>query len=203
MDKKSENVVWQQQSVTRQQRESLNKHRGAILWFTGLSGAGKSTISAAVEAALHERGILTMVLDGDNIRHGLCSDLGFNEIDRQENIRRIGETAKLFMESGVVILTAFISPFRSDRQIARNLVAEEDFSEIYIKCPLEVCEKRDTKGLYAKARKGEINNFTGISSPYEEPENAQLTLNTDALDIQACVDQVIHYCIENNIIKTP
>ncbi len=203
MDKKSENVVWQQQSVTRQQRESLNKHRGAILWFTGLSGAGKSTISVAVEAALHERGILTMVLDGDNIRHGLCSDLGFNEIDRQENIRRIGETAKLFMESGVVILTAFISPFRSDRQIARSLVAEEDFSEVYIKCPLEVCEKRDTKGLYAKARKGEINNFTGISSPYEEPENAQLTLNTDALDIQACVDQVIHYCIENNIIKTP
>ncbi len=203
MDKKSENVVWQQQSVTRQQRESLNKHRGAILWFTGLSGAGKSTISVAVEAALHERGILTMVLDGDNIRHGLCSDLGFNEIDRQENIRRIGETAKLFMESGVVILTAFISPFRSDRQIARSLVAEEDFSEVYIKCPLEVCEKRDTKGLYAKARKGEINNFTGISSPYEEPENAQLTLNTDALDIQACVDQVIHYCIENNIIKNP
>ncbi len=203
MDKKSENVVWQQQSVTRQQRESLNKHRGAILWFTGLSGAGKSTISVAVEAALHERGILTMVLDGDNIRHGLCSDLGFNEIDRQENIRRIGETAKLFMESGVVILTAFISPFRSDRQIARSLVAEKDFSEIYIKCPLEVCEKRDTKGLYAKARKGEINNFTGISSPYEEPENAQLTLNTDALDIQACVDQVIHYCIENNIIKNP
>ena len=203
MKNKSENVVWQPQSVTRQQRESLNKHRGAILWFTGLSGAGKSTVSVAVEAALHERGILTMVLDGDNIRHGLCSDLGFNEIDRQENIRRIGETAKLFMESGVVILTAFISPFRSDRQIARSLVADEDFSEVYIKCPLEVCEERDTKGLYAKARKGEINNFTGISSPYEEPENAQLTLNTDLLDVQECVDQVIQYCISNNIIKKP
>ena len=203
MSKKSENVVWQQQSVTRQQREGLNKHRGAILWFTGLSGAGKSTVSVAVEAALHDRGILTMVLDGDNIRHGLCSDLGFSEADRQENIRRIGETAKLFMESGVVILTAFISPFRSDRQIARSLVADEDFSEVYIECPLEVCEQRDTKGLYAKARKGEINNFTGISSPYEEPENAQLILNTDNLNVQECVDQVIQYCLTNGIIEKP
>ncbi len=201
MSQKSENVVWQPQSVTRQQRETLNKHRGAILWFTGLSGAGKSTVSVAVEAALHERGILTMVLDGDNIRHGLCSDLGFSETDRQENIRRIGETAKLFMESGVVILTAFISPFRSDRQIARSLVPEEDFSEVYIECPLEVCEQRDTKGLYAKARKGEISSFTGISSPYEEPENAQLTLNTDQLNINECVEQVIDYCTKNGIIN--
>ncbi len=202
MDKKSKNVVWQQQAVSRQQRESLNKHRGAILWFTGLSGAGKSTISSSVEAALHERGILTMVLDGDNIRHGLCSDLGFSEADRQENIRRIGETAKLFMESGVVILTAFISPFQSDRQIARGLVKEEDFSEIYIECPLDVCEQRDIKGLYKKARKGEINNFTGISSPYEVPENANLTVNTDELSVKECVDKVIEYCEQQGIIQS-
>ena len=202
MKKKSKNVVWQQQTVSRKQRESLNKHRGAILWFTGLSGAGKSTISSSVEAALHERGILTMVLDGDNIRHGLCSDLGFSETDRQENIRRIGETAKLFMESGVVILTAFISPFRSDRQIARGLVNEEDFSEIYIECPLEVCEDRDIKGLYKKARNGEINNFTGISSPYEVPENASLTVNTDDLSVEECVEKVIKYCEQQDIIQT-
>lgn len=202
MKKKSKNVVWQQQAVSRKQRESLNKHRGAILWFTGLSGAGKSTISSSVEAALHERGILTMVLDGDNIRHGLCSDLGFSETDRQENIRRIGETAKLFMESGVVILTAFISPFRSDRQIARGLVNEEDFSEIYIECPLEVCEDRDIKGLYKKARNGEINNFTGISSPYEVPENASLTVNTDDLSVEECVEKVIKYCEQQDIIQT-
>jgi len=202
MSKKSKNVVWQQQAVSRQQRESLNKHRGAILWFTGLSGAGKSTVSSNVEAALHEKGILTMVLDGDNIRHGLCSDLGFSETDRQENIRRIGETAKLFMESGVVILTAFISPFRSDRQIARGLVEEQDFSEIYIECPLGVCEQRDIKGLYKKARKGEINNFTGISSPYEVPENANLTVNTDELSIEECVNKVIEYCEQQGIIQS-
>ena len=202
MKKKSKNVVWQQQAVSRKQRESLNKHRGAILWFTGLSGAGKSTISSSVEAALHERGILTMVLDGDNIRHGLCSDLGFSETDRQENIRRIGETAKLFMESGVVILTAFISPFRSDRQSARGLVNEEDFSEIYVECPLEVCEDRDIKGLYKKARNGEINNFTGISSPYEVTENASLTVNTDELSIEECVEKVIKYCEQQDIIQT-
>ena len=202
MGKKSKNVVWQQQCVSRQQREKLNNHRGAILWFTGLSGAGKSTISSQVEAALHEKRVLTMVLDGDNIRHGLCSDLGFSEQDRQENIRRIGETAKLFMESGVVILTAFISPFRSDRQIARGLVNSEDFSEIYVECPLDICEERDIKGLYAKARKGEINNFTGISSPYEVPENANLIVNTDELDIHECVEKVIEYCQKNDIIPS-
>ena len=202
MSKKSKNVVWQQQCVSRQQREKLNNHRGAILWFTGLSGAGKSTISSQVEAALHKKGVLTMVLDGDNIRHGLCSDLGFSEQDRQENIRRIGETAKLFMESGVVILTAFISPFRSDRQIARGLVNSEDFSEIYVECPLDICEERDIKGLYAKARKGEINNFTGISSPYEVPENANLIVNTDELDVNECVERVIEYCQKNGIIPS-
>lgn len=196
-----DNIFWQEHAVTRTKRERLNSHRGAILWFTGLSGAGKSTLSTAVEAALHERNILTMTLDGDNIRHGLCSDLSFSEADRQENIRRIGETAKLFMEAGVVILTAFISPFRADRQLARSLVASEDFSEIYVECPLEVCERRDTKGLYAKARKGEITNFTGISSPYETPENADLIVNTNQLSLEESVQQVVDYCINQGIIK--
>jgi len=143
-----------------------------------------------------------MVLDGDNIRHGLCSDLGFSEEDRQENIRRIGETAKLFMESGVVILTAFISPFRSDRQLARGLVDDKDFSEIYVECPLEVCEDRDIKGLYAKARKGEIKRFTGISSPYETPENAELVVNTAKQDIEESVAVVLDYCKEKGILKS-
>ena len=141
-----------------------------------------------------------MVLDGDNIRHGLCSDLGFSAEDRQENIRRIGETAKLFMESGVVVLTAFISPFHSDRQLARNLVDQSDFNEIYVECPLEVCEERDTKGLYEKARKGEIHSFTGISSPYETPQNAELIVNTSELDIQDCVNAVLDYCQQQGII---
>jgi adenylylsulfate kinase len=201
MPKKSTNVVWQTQSVSRQQRETLNNHKGAILWFTGLSGSGKSTLSAAVEEKLHQRGILTMVLDGDNIRHGLCSDLSFSEEDRQENIRRIGETAKLFMDAGIVILTAFISPFRNDRKLARSLVPSEDFSEVFVQCSLETCEQRDTKGLYAKARSGEIKNFTGISSPYEEPENAQMVINTDEHSVDECVDKIISYCIKNNIIK--
>ena len=202
MSQKSENVVWQTQSVSRQQREALNQHKGAILWFTGLSGSGKSTLSAAVEAKLHDRGILTMVLDGDNIRHGLCSDLGFSEADRQENIRRIGETAKLFINTGVVILTAFISPFRKDRQLARSLVPENDFSEIFVNCPLSVCERRDTKGLYAKARSGEIKHFTGISSPYEEPEKPEVVVNTDKENVEQCVNQIIAYCENNKIIRS-
>jgi len=201
MTDKTSNIFWQEHTVNRQSRESLNKHRGSILWFTGLSGSGKSTLSTAVEAALHQRGILTMTLDGDNIRHGLCSDLSFSEEDRQENIRRIGETAKLFMETGVVILTAFISPFKADRKLARDLVEDSDFSEIYVDCSLEECENRDIKGLYAKARNGEIPNFTGISSPYETPENAELTVNTESLSIEDSVQQVIDYCISQGIIK--
>lgn len=200
MNIKSSNVVWQPQAISRQKRESLNNHRGSILWFTGLSGAGKSTLATAVEVALHNRGIRTIVLDGDNIRHGLCSDLGFSDDDRKENIRRIGETAKLFMQAGVVVITAFISPFRSDRQTARSLVAEEDFNEIYCQCPLEVCESRDVKGLYKKARAGQISDFTGISSPYEEPENAQLIVNTSELDLQESVAQVIDHLEKSQVI---
>ncbi|MGH1540996.1 MAG: adenylyl-sulfate kinase [Arenicella sp.] len=202
MSKKSTNVVWQHPTVTRSQRESLNQHKGSVLWLTGLSGAGKSTMAIAVESALHKRNIRTIVLDGDNIRHGLCSDLGFSDSDRKENIRRIGETAKLFMEAGVIVITAFISPFRSDRQTARSLVAQEDFNEIYCKCSLEVCESRDVKGLYKKARAGEIKDFTGISSPYEEPENAQVIIDTDALDVEQSVTKIINFLEESGVISS-
>lgn len=200
MKAKSTNVVWQEQIISREKRESLNNHKGSILWFTGLSGAGKSTLATAVEATLHERGIRTIVLDGDNIRHGLCSDLGFSNDDRKENIRRIGEIAKLFMQAGVIVITAFISPFRSDRQTARGLVDEVDFNEIYCQCPLDVCESRDVKGLYKKARTGEIKHFTGISSPYEEPDNAQLTVNTNELKIEECVEKVMVFMEQSGVI---
>ena len=175
---RSSNTVWHHATVTRQRREEANKHRAVILWFTGLSGAGKSTLAHAVEEELHRRGCRTFVLDGDNVRHGLCSDLGFSEEDRQENIRRIGEMAKLFNEAGVITLTAFISPFRADRERVRSLVPHGDFFEIYCDTSLEVCESRDVKGLYARARTGEIPDFTGISSPYEVPEKPELVVPT-------------------------
>lgn len=174
----SDNVVWHQATVTRIRREAQNGHRGAILWFTGLSGAGKSTLAHAVEEQLHQMGCRTFVLDGDNVRHGLCGDLGFSEKDRMENIRRIGEVTKLFMEAGVIVLTAFISPFRADRDKVRAMVGAGDFYEIYCQCPLELCEQRDVKGLYKKARSGEIQQFTGISSPYEPPLNPELIVDT-------------------------
>ena len=197
---KSSNVVWQQQSVDRQQRESLNKHKGSILWFTGLSGAGKSTLANAVEQQLHHMGVRTFILDGDNIRHGLCSDLGFNTDDRKENIRRVAETSKLFMEAGIVVLSAFISPFQSDRKSARELVNNNDFFEIYCQCSLEICEARDVKGLYKKARAGEIPDFTGISSPYEEPDNAELTVATGEISLSDSVEQVISFLKQQGVI---
>lgn len=174
----SDNLVWHQATVTRMRREAQNGHRGAILWFTGLSGAGKSTLAHAVEEQLHQMGCRTFVLDGDNVRHGLCGDLGFSEKDRMENIRRIGEVTKLFMEAGVIVLTAFISPFRADRDKVRAMVGAGDFYEIYCECPIELCEQRDVKGLYKKARSGEIKQFTGISSPYEPPLNPELIVDT-------------------------
>lgn len=198
---KSSNVVWQNQSVDRKQRETLNQHRGSILWFTGLSGAGKTSLASAVEQELHKLGIHTFMLDGDNVRHGLCSDLGFSHDDREENIRRIAETAKLFIEAGVVVLTAFISPFQSDRQAARSLVKENDFFEIYCQCPLHICESRDVKGLYKKARAGEISDFTGISSPYEEPQNAELTVATGDLSLEDSVQTVISFLEKKEIIQ--
>lgn len=187
----SSNTVWHHATVTRARREAQNGHRGAILWFTGLSGAGKSTLAHAVEEELHRRGCHTFVLDGDNVRHGLCGDLGFSAEGRIENIRRIGEVAKLFMEAGVIVLTAFISPFRADRERVRGMVKHGDFMEIYCDSPIEVCEQRDVKGMYKKARAGQIPEFTGITSPYEEPKNPELTVNTGTIDINTYVRQVI------------
>ncbi len=187
----STNVVWHNATVTRARREAQNGHRGAIIWFTGLSGSGKSTLAHAVEEALHQRGCRTFVLDGDNVRHGLCGDLGFSAEDRVENIRRVGEMAKLFMEAGVIVLTAFISPYRADREKVRGLVEHGDFLEIHCDSAIEICETRDVKGLYKKARAGQIVEFTGISSPYEIPEKPELVVNTGTEKIDACVQQVI------------
>lgn len=191
MSQKSTNVVWHHATVNRTLREQQNGHKSGILWFTGLSGAGKSTLAHAVEDRLHKMGCRTFVLDGDNIRHGLCSDLGFSDKDRTENIRRIGEVSKLFLESGVIVLTAFISPFCQDRELVRNLIPHGDFFEIFCDAALDVCETRDVKGLYKRARAGEIPHFTGISSPYEAPANPELRVDTGAASLDQCVDDVI------------
>ncbi|MFA5370494.1 MAG: adenylyl-sulfate kinase [Sideroxydans sp.] len=198
---RSSNTVWHHATVTRARREAQNDHRGAILWFTGLSGAGKSTLAHAVEEELHQRGCRTFVLDGDNVRHGLCGDLGFSNEARIENIRRVGEIAKLFMEAGVIVLTAFISPFRADRERVRGMVEHGDFLEIYCDSSIEVCETRDVKGFYKKARAGQIADFTGISSPYEKPENPELSVNTGGLELEACVEQVIDVMVLRGILK--
>lgn len=201
-ESKSTNIVWHKPTITRELREKQNQHKGAVLWFTGLSGSGKSTLAHAVEDRLYHLGTRTFVLDGDNVRHGLCSDLGFSDEDRTENIRRIGELAKLFLEGGSVVLTAFISPFQKDREIARNVTPHGDFFEIFCDASLDVCESRDVKGLYAKARAGEIPEFTGISSPYEAPVAPELVINTGENSIDECVDQVIAKLIERGIIET-
>jgi len=197
---KSSNVVWHEAAVTREKREQANGHRSAVLWFTGLSGSGKSTLAHAVEERLHVMGAKTFVIDGDNVRHGLCGDLSFSDEDRVENIRRVGELAKLFVESGTITLTSFISPFISDRARARALLAEGDFIEVFCDSPLDVCESRDVKGLYAKARAGDIPAFTGISSPYETPEDPEIVAETGKLPLQKCVAQVVEYLIETKII---
>lgn len=188
---RSANTVWHPVLVTRDARQRLNRHRSVVVWLTGLSGSGKSTLAHAVEEKLHELGCSTFVLDGDNVRHGLCGDLGFSDDDRKENIRRVGEMAKLFAEAGVIALSAFISPFRTDRRRVRQLFGPEDFVEVYCRCSLEVCEARDVKGMYRRARAGEIRDFTGISSPYEEPDNPELVVDTGRLTLDQCVDQVI------------
>jgi len=199
-DKKSPNVVWQESQVTRVMRESQNGHRGAVLWFTGLSGAGKSTLANAVEVRLHAMGAHTFVIDGDNVRHGLCADLGFSDSDRVENIRRVSEVAGLFVQAGVLTLTAFISPFRADRAQARKLIGDA-FVEIYCDTPLEVCESRDVKGLYKRARAGEIPAFTGISSPYEPPEHADCVVQTATQTIEQCVDDVMQWLVAQGMIR--
>jgi adenylylsulfate kinase len=197
---KSSHTRWHEPTVRRPDREKLNHHRGVILWFTGLSGAGKSTLAHALEETLHQRGIRTYVLDGDNVRHGLCKDLGFSDADRTENIRRIGEVSKLMLDAGLIVLTAFISPFRKDRALARSIVAAGDFVEIYCDAELEVCEARDPKGLYKKARAGQIPQFTGISSPYEAPEQPELRLQTGRNSVEACAEQTIEYLMRNSYL---
>jgi len=191
MSETTANIVWNHASVTRAQRERQNDHKSLILWFTGLSSAGKSTLAHAVEERLHSMGCRTFVFDGDNVRHGLCGDLGFSDADRAENIRRIGEMTKLFIETGVIALAAFISPFRAEREKLRAQVAAGDFVEVYCRCPLAVCEQRDKKGLYARARAGEVKEFTGISSPYEPPERPDLVLDTDIETLDQCVNKII------------
>ena len=188
--------------VSTMDRQLQAGHKPVILWFTGLSGAGKSTLAHTVEKALFDLGCRTFVIDGDNVRHGLCADLGFTALDRQENIRRIGEMSKLFLQAGVITLTAFISPFRSDRERVRSLVGENEFIEIYCKADLNVCEQRDVKGLYAKARRGEIADFTGISSPYEAPENPELVLDTGSVTIDDCVNEVLSYLEKRGVLKS-
>jgi adenylylsulfate kinase len=198
---KSANTVWHQATVTRRRREILNGHRGIILWFTGLSGAGKSTLAHAVEETLHLMQCKTFVFDGDNVRHGLCADLGFSVEDRSENIRRIGEMSKLFLEAGVIALTAFISPFRRDRNRVRSLAPHGDFLEIYCRCPVGVCEERDVKGLYRRARRGEIKEFTGISSPYEEPEYPELIIDTHLSSIEESTKLVVNLLRERDVLS--
>lgn len=197
----SSNTVQHRATVSRSRREQLNRHRSVILWFTGLSGSGKSTVAHAVEEELHQAGCRTFVFDGDNVRHGLCANLSFSEDDRHENIRRIGEMAKLFLEAGVIAMTAFISPFRTDRERVRALVSENDFIEIFCNSPLAICEERDVKGLYKRARTGEIKNYTGISSPYEAPEHPDLTLDTAGDSVETNVEKVLNFLEERHIFS--
>lgn len=197
---KSKNIKEEKGLVNKKARREQNKCFSAILWFTGLSGSGKSTLSKNVEKRLFDMGLNTYVLDGDNIRHGVCSDLGFSFDDREENIRRIGEISKLFVDAGVFVMSAFISPYRKDRDIVRSLVENKEFVEVFVKCPVEVCESRDLKGLYKKARKGLIKHFTGIDDPYEEPLNAEIVVETSKETIDESVDKIVDYLIENGYI---
>ena len=201
-EQKATNIVWHQGKVTRAKREHLSGHRGFTIWFTGLSAAGKSTLAVAMEEALYKHGCHAYVLDGDNVRHGLNKNLSFSPEDRTENIRRIAEVAKLFRDAGVISLTAFISPYRSDRQSARKLAEDEHdaFIEVFVDCPVEVCEKRDPKGMYKKARAGVIKEFTGISAPYEAPEKPEIHLRTDKMDVDECIRAVMDYLIKRNYI---
>ena len=186
-----ENVVWHPHPVTVAQREQLHGHRGVVLWFTGLSGSGKSTVAGALEEALHQQGVSTYLLDGDNVRHGLNRDLGFTAADRVENIRRIAEVARLMVDAGLIVLSAFISPFRAERAMARARVEDGEFIEVHVDTPLGLAEQRDVKGLYQKARRGELKNFTGIDSPYEAPEEPEIRLDTTRLSLEAAAEAVI------------
>lgn len=197
---KSSHIVWHHHTVTREEREARGGHRGCTIWFTGLSGSGKSTLANALDDLLWRRGIRSYVLDGDNIRHGLNRDLGFSPDDRTENIRRIGEVARLFTDAGIINSTAFISPYRSDRDRARSIQQEGDFIEVYVKASVDECERRDTKGLYAKARAGQIPEFTGISAPYEAPDAAEVTVDTESQSVEESLQAIVDYLVENSYI---
>jgi adenylylsulfate kinase len=199
-DARSRNIVWHPGAVTRDDRENIRGHRGGTVWLTGLSGSGKSTIAVELEKQLWDRGVHAFVLDGDNVRHGLNKDLGFSPEDRTENIRRIGEVAKLFTESGTVTITAFISPYRDDRNQVRALMSDGDFHEVFVDCALDVCEQRDPKGLYKKARAGQIPEFTGISAPYEAPEKPELVIPSDRQSVAESVGQLIRHLEKTGII---
>ena len=192
MDIKATNIVWHNTSVKREDREKMLKQKGILLWFTGLSGSGKSTVAVMLEQRLHDKGKLTYLLDGDNVRHGLNKDLGFSSTDRIENIRRISEISKLFVDAGIITIATFISPFLEEREKVKRLLGD-DFKEIYVECPLEICESRDPKGIYKKARQGTIKDFTGIDSPYEKPLNPDITIHTDENSLQECTSQIINY----------
>jgi len=198
---KSSNIIYHQASITRQRRNKLNNHRSIVLWFTGLSGSGKSTIAHALEEKLFQKGCRTFVLDGDNVRHGLNSNLDFSEKGRTENIRRISEVSKLMMESGLIVMTAFISPFNKDRDEARKLISNDDFIEIYCKASLETCEARDVKGLYKRARAGEIKNYTGIDSPYEKPEKPELVIDTDQQSLEESISNILDFLKSNGVVS--
>jgi adenylylsulfate kinase len=194
------NIVWHDHRVSKAERKRLNKHQACIIWFTGLPSSGKSTIAGAVEHQLYTRGIRTYLLDGDNVRHGLNRDLGFSPEDREENIRRIGEVAKLFVDAGMVTLVAFISPYRRDRERVRAGVEAGEFVEVYVKCPVEVCEQRDVKGFYRKAKQGEIKDFTGVSAPYEEPLKPEILLETEKLSVEESVKKILDYLTQRKIL---
>lgn len=198
---KTKNLVWHQSTIEQKNRIKLLNQNPFVLWFTGLSASGKSTIANIIDQKLYSLGYKTYLLDGDNIRHGLNKDLGFDEKSRVENIRRIGEVSRLFLDAGIIVITAFISPFMSDRQLVRALFNEGDFLEAFIDCSLEVCQKRDPKGMYKKARLGQIHNFTGISSPYEPPNNAEIYVKNDDLSPMEAAEQIIDFLITNNYIK--
>jgi len=198
---KTPNIIYHNATVTRERRNQLNDHKSVVIWFTGLSGSGKSTLAHSVEEELHKLGCRTFVLDGDNVRHGLSSNLTFSDNDRKENIRRIGETAKLMMEAGVIAMTAFISPFREDRDAVRGLLSQDDFIEVYCNASLEGCESRDVKGLYKRARTGEIKNYTGIDSPYEEPTNPELVIDTERESLEESVAKVIDFLQSKGIFN--
>lgn len=196
----AENIVWHQHEISRADRAEAKHQKPCLLWFTGLSGSGKSTIASALDVALYQRGYHTFLLDGDNVRHGLNKDLGFSDDDRVENIRRIGEVSKLFADAGLIVLSAFISPFSDDRRMVRKLFPAGEFIEVFMNTPLETCESRDPKGLYSKARSGQIKHFTGIDSPYEIPSHPEITLDTSQLSIEECVENLLQYLKERNLI---